>query len=62
MDSGFLGQNLYLAAEALSLGACAISGFAQDVIERLLSVDGKEEIPLMLFTIGMLSKKRSTVE
>jgi SagB-type dehydrogenase family enzyme len=55
MDVGFLGENLYLAAEALGLGACAISGFAQDAAEELLGVDGKHELVLLLLTIGVRS-------
>ena len=55
MDVGFLGENLYLVAEALNLGACAISGFAQDAAEELLGVDGKRELALLLLTIGMRS-------
>ena len=53
IDAGFLGENLYLVAEALELGACAISGFAQDGVEELLGIDGKEEMALMLLTIGV---------
>jgi SagB-type dehydrogenase family enzyme len=53
IDAGFLGENLYLVAEALGLGTCAISGFAQDAVEELLGIDGKEEIALMLLTVGM---------
>ena len=52
MDVGFVGENLYLCAEALGLGACAISGFAQDKAEELLGIDGKGEIALMLMTLG----------
>jgi SagB-type dehydrogenase family enzyme len=52
IDVGFAGENLYLCAEALGLGACAISGFAQDKAEELLGIDGKGEIALMLMTFG----------
>jgi SagB-type dehydrogenase family enzyme len=53
MDAGFLGENFYLVAEALGLGACAISAFAQDEVEELLGIDGKEEIALMLLAVGV---------
>ncbi len=53
IDTGFLGENLYLVTEALGLSACAISGFAQDGVEELLGIDGKEEIALMLLTVGV---------
>jgi SagB-type dehydrogenase family enzyme len=52
-DVGFLGQNLYLVAEALGLGACAVSGFAQDRAEELLGVDGKAELAMLLLTVGV---------
>jgi SagB-type dehydrogenase family enzyme len=52
MDVGFLGQNLYLVSEALGLGACAVSGFAHDSFEKVLGIDGKEEIALLLMTVG----------
>lgn len=42
-DVGFLGENVYLAAEAMGLGCCALSGFAQDATESLLGVDGARE-------------------
>jgi SagB-type dehydrogenase family enzyme len=59
MDVGFLGENVYLVAEALGLGACAISGFAQDAAEELLGVDGKRELVLLLLTIGVRSAGES---
>jgi SagB-type dehydrogenase family enzyme len=56
MDVGFLAENIYLAAEALGLGVCAISGFAQDAAEELLGVDGKHELVLLLLTVGVRSE------
>jgi SagB-type dehydrogenase family enzyme len=53
MDAGFLGQSLYLVTEGLGLAGSAISGFAQDEVESLFGVDGKSEIVLMLFTVGV---------
>jgi SagB-type dehydrogenase family enzyme len=52
IDTGFVGQNIYLVSEALGLGACAVSGFAQDGIEELFGIDGKNEIALLLMTLG----------
>jgi len=54
MDVGFLGENLYLAAEALGLGACAIAGFIDDALERMLGVDAREEMAMLLFAVGCL--------
>ena len=53
MDTGFLAENLYLAAEAMGLGACAIAGFIDDAVEKLLGVDGKSEVVLLLATVGV---------
>jgi len=52
MDVGFLGENVYLAGEALGLAVCAVSGFAQDSIEQLVDVDGRQELALLLMTVG----------
>jgi SagB-type dehydrogenase family enzyme len=53
IDAGFLSENLYLAVEGLNLGACAISGFAEDAVEELLGIDGRDEIALLLMTVGV---------
>jgi SagB-type dehydrogenase family enzyme len=52
MDAGFLGQNLCLVAEAMGLGACAIAGFVDDAADRLLGVDGRDELSVLLVSIG----------
>jgi nitroreductase len=52
MDIGFLSENLYLAAEAMRVGACAVSGFAQGQVDRLLGIHGMQEIALLLITVG----------
>lgn len=59
IDCGFLAQNVYLVAEALGLGACAISGFIQDSVEEMLRLDSRREIPLMLLTLGVLADRTS---
>lgn len=53
MDVGYLGQNLYLVAEAMGLGACAIAGFVDDAMEQLLEIDGRNEIILLLTAVGV---------
>jgi len=52
IDVGFLAENIYLTAEGLGLGACAVSGFAQDAVEDMLDVDGNDELALLLMTVG----------
>jgi SagB-type dehydrogenase family enzyme len=60
-DVGFLGENLYLVAEDLGLGACAVSGFAQDAAEQIIDVDGKQELVLLLLTVGVLEDRPSAL-
>ena len=43
LDAGHMGQNGYLAAEALGRGCCAIGGYSQPDIDRLLGLDGVDE-------------------
>lgn len=52
LEAGHIGQNVYLAAEAASLGACAVGAFFDDAVNRLLEVDGVEEAALMLVPVG----------
>jgi SagB-type dehydrogenase family enzyme len=52
VDAGALAQNVQLAAEGLGLGACAIAGFADDAVERLFGIDGREEMVLLLVCLG----------
>lgn len=52
IETGHIGQNVYLAAEAAGLGACAVGAFLDDAVNRLLEVDGINEAALMLLPVG----------
>lgn len=52
MEVGHLGQNLYLAAIAFSLGVCGIGAFFDDRLNQLLDIDGEQEAALYLVTLG----------
>jgi len=52
MDAGHIGQNLYLAATALGLGCCTIGAFFDEEVDRLIGIDGKEEISVYLGAVG----------
>jgi SagB-type dehydrogenase family enzyme len=52
MDAGHIGQNLYLSATALGLGCCTAGAFFDEEVDRLIGVDGKEEISIYLGAIG----------
>jgi SagB-type dehydrogenase family enzyme len=52
LEAGHLGQNLYLAATSMGLGACAIGAFMDDDINRMLGVDGVEEAAVYMLALG----------
>jgi SagB-type dehydrogenase family enzyme len=54
MDVGHIGQNLYLAATALNLGCCTVGAFFDEEVDRLIEVDGKEEISVYLGAVGRI--------
>jgi SagB-type dehydrogenase family enzyme len=60
MDVGFVAANLHLAGQGMSVGICAVAGFLDDVLEGLLGVDGEDEMPLLLVTVGHV-KPRSNI-
>jgi len=52
LDAGHLCQNLYLACEAISAGACAIAAYHQELMDLLLKVDGEDEFTIYLAPVG----------
>jgi SagB-type dehydrogenase family enzyme len=52
LDAGHVSQNLYLAAEAIGGGACAIGAFYDDEINRILDLDGREQFVIYVTTTG----------
>jgi len=52
VDAGHVCQNLYLLAEALGLGACAIGAFQDEEVSALLAIDPAELLPVYLATVG----------
>jgi SagB-type dehydrogenase family enzyme len=56
IDAGHIGQNLYLAAEGLGLGACTIGAFFDDDVNRLIGVDGTEEAVIYIGCVGRPAK------
>lgn len=51
-ETGYLGQNISLVSTLLKLGSCAIGGYIDDKINKLLDVDGDEESVVAIHTIG----------
>jgi len=52
LDAGHVCQNLYLAAEAVGCGVCAIAAFDDDAMNGLLGIDGKDQFLIYLATVG----------
>ena len=51
MDLGHSAQNIYLQAEALNLGTCAIGAFSDDKVSELFQLP-EEEVPLYIMPVG----------
>ncbi len=53
-DSGHLCQNLYLAAESIGAGTCAVGAYFQEEMDALLGVDGEEEFTIYVAPVGKI--------
>ena len=52
LDAGHVCQNLYLSAEAVGCGVCAIAAFDDDAMNELLGINGKDQFLIYLATVG----------
>ena len=52
LDAGHVCQNLYLAAEAIDSGVCAIAAFHDDQVNKVLELDGEKEFTIYIATLG----------
>ena len=55
LDAGHVCQNLYLAAEAIHAGVCAIGSFYDEKINECFSFDGVERFVIYAATVGFPS-------
>ncbi|HWQ43459.1 MAG TPA: SagB/ThcOx family dehydrogenase [Desulfosporosinus sp.] len=53
LDAGHVCQNLYLSAESINCGTCAIAAYADDEMNQILGLDEKEQFVIYLATVGM---------
>lgn len=51
-EAGHIAQNFYLVSEALGLGVCALGGYADDKINKILDIDGLEESVVYVLALG----------
>jgi SagB-type dehydrogenase family enzyme len=54
MDAGHAVQNIYLACEAIDAGTCAIGAYDQELVDKLLDLDGVDEFVIYLAPVGKL--------
>jgi SagB-type dehydrogenase family enzyme len=54
LEAGHIGQNLYLAATSMGLGACAVGAFLDDDLNELLGLDGQKEAALYVISVGTM--------
>ncbi len=52
LDAGHVCQNLYLAAESIRCGVCAIAAFDDEDLNALLGFDGEQQFVIYLGTVG----------
>jgi SagB-type dehydrogenase family enzyme len=52
LDAGHVCQNLYLACQAISAGACAVAAYDQEALDHLLRLDGDNEFVIYLAPVG----------
>lgn len=52
LDVGHVCQNLYLACEAIGAGTCAVGAYHQQLMDRLVRVDGDDEFTIYLAPVG----------
>lgn len=52
LDVGHLGQNIYLSCTALNLAIMTTCGFFDDVVNKLLRIDGIDETTLYVAFVG----------
>ncbi|TVP94365.1 MAG: SagB/ThcOx family dehydrogenase, partial [Acholeplasmatales bacterium] len=56
MDAGHVCQNLYLVAEALGLGTCAIGAYDDDAVNATLGLDADREAVLYIAPLGVIDR------
>ena len=52
LEAGHVGENAYLAATEMGLGACGIGAFMDDSMNEMLGIDGVEEAVVYMLAVG----------
>lgn len=62
IDTGHIGQNLYLACSGLGLGCCAIAAFQHERCNEVFGLDGEEEYIVYTMPVGTIREKDKAAE
>ncbi len=57
LDAGHVCQNLYLGAEAVGCGVCAVAAFSDDEMNALLGLDGVKQFVVYIAAVGKKEKR-----
>jgi len=52
LDAGHVCQNLYLAAESIGCGVCAVAAFDDEALAAALGLDGRQQFPIYVAAVG----------
>ncbi|MBP2630091.1 MAG: nitroreductase family protein [Firmicutes bacterium] len=52
LDAGHVCQNLYLAAQTINFGACAIAHFDDEKLNQTLKIDGENQFAIYAASVG----------
>lgn len=52
LDAGHVCQNLYIVSESIGCGTCAIAAYDQEKVDKLLSLDGRDEFVVYCASVG----------
>ena len=56
LEAGHIGENAYLAATSMGLGACGVGAFMDDAMNEMLGVDGVEEAAVYMLAAGRVAQ------
>ena len=54
IDAGHVCQNLYLTVESINCGTCAVAAYNQELMDKLIDIDGKDEFVVYLAPVGKI--------
>ncbi|TPE20463.1 SagB/ThcOx family dehydrogenase [Clostridium perfringens] len=56
IDCGHIAQNIHLLSTTDRLGSCCIMGFVDEMLDKILGIDGLQEKSMYMITIGVREK------